>query len=277
MAARRKRADDDHVCPAVESYMLTYADMITSLLVLFITLFAMGQIDLAKFEKFKSGIAQSGATPIDDGLLENGEGVFEQAIIRPEIISSPDDLDGPGGTGKDTGFGPKQGLAQGSEQAMFAETQAELTEKLEELGLSDAVSYRIEERGLVISIVTDKVLFAPGAAGLSPDGRTIVDLIAEQLEGTENAMTVEGHTDSVPISTAQFPSNWELSVARASTVLRTLVEDHGFPPARMNAAGYGEYRPVASNETDVGRQANRRVELVIHRTVDDAPDFGEGL
>ena len=278
MAARRKRDDDDHVCPAVESYLMTYSDMITALLVLFITLFAMGQIDIAKFEKFKSGIANSGATPIDDGLLENGEGVFEQAIIRPEIISSPDDLDGPGGTGDDTGFGPTQGMANGTQVAEFQQTQRDLTEALEALDLDGAVSYRIESRGLVVSIVSDKVLFAPGSATLSEDGQRIVDTIATQLRGMDNEMTVEGHTDSVPISTARFPSNWELSVGRASAVLRTLVEEHGFPAARMHAAGYGEHRPVASNETAVGRQANRRVELVIHSSDDTfVPDFGEGV
>jgi chemotaxis protein MotB len=86
VAARRRRPEDDHVCPAVEAYLLTYSDMITALLIFFIVMFAMGQIDIAKFEKFKLGIARSGATPIDDGLLENGEGPFEQAIVRPEVV-----------------------------------------------------------------------------------------------------------------------------------------------------------------------------------------------
>lgn len=274
MAARRKRAGDDHVCPSVEAYLMTYSDMVTALLVLFIVLFAMGQIDLVKFEKFKNGIARSGATPIDDGLMTNGEGIFEQAIIRPEVISSPDDHDGPGGDGTLTGFGPDNADA---EREAFEHAQAQITSALQGVEVGSEVSFRIETRGLVITIVSDRVLFDPGSAALTTDGRAVVDALAGGLLGLPNHMTVEGHTDSRPIHTARFPSNWELSVGRASTVLRTLVEQHGMPPGQLSAAGYADQRPVASNETPEGRAANRRVEIVVHSVAEDRrPDFGEG-
>lgn len=274
MAARKKRDADDHVCPAVESYLLTFADMITSLLVLFITLFAMGQIDIAKFEKFKEGIARSGATPIDDGLLENGEGVFEHAIVRPEVISSPDDLDGPGGDGDGDGYGPSDEAGQ---KAAFEQTKAQLASALQGVTLGTEVNLRVESRGLVITVVADNVLFSPGSSSLSDEGRVLVDTLAEGLKDLPNRMTVEGHTDSVPISTARFPSNWELSVARSSTVLRTFVDGHGIPAGKLSAAGYADQRPLASNETVEGRAANRRVEIVVHTiTSDPEPTFGEG-
>ncbi len=274
MAARKRREADDHTCPAVESYLMTYADMITALLVLFITLFAMGQIDIAKFEKFKQGIARSGATPIDDGLLENGEGVFEQAIMRPEIISSPDDLDGPGGNGDSKGYGPAD---EASQREALEQTQAQLAGALQGVALGSEVNLRVESRGLVITVVADNVLFSPGSASLSSEGRVLVDTLADGLKSLPNRMTVEGHTDSVPIHTDRFPSNWELSVGRASTVLRTFVDGHGIPARKLSAAGYADQRPLASNETAEGRAANRRVEIVVHMiTPDPEPTFGEG-
>lgn len=274
MAANKRREADDHVCPAVESYLMTYSDMITALLVLFITLFAMGQIDLSKFEKFKQGIARSGATPIDDGLLENGEGVFEQAIVRPEIINSIDDLDGPGGSG---GSSEGEGMTEQEQRDALEDAKASLSEALQGVSLGSDVQLRVESRGLVITVVADNVLFSPGSATLSGEGRGLVDTLATSLAGMPNRMTVEGHTDSTPISTDRFPSNWELSVGRASTVLRTLVDAHGFPANKLTAAGYADTRPIASNETTEGRAANRRVEIVIHMiTPEPEPTFGEG-
>lgn len=272
MAARRRRTEDDHVCPAVEAYLLTYSDMITALLIFFIVMFAMGQLDLAKFEKFKMGIARSGATPIDDGLLENGEGPFDQALIRPEIVDSPDDMDGPGGDGQRTGFGPDHATA---EREAFEDAQRQINEALVGVDAGSDVSFRVEERGLVITVVSDRVLFEPGSAALTHDGAAVVDALAGGLATLPNRMTVEGHTDSRPINTFRYPSNWELSVGRASTVLRTLVEYHGLPPGRMSAAGYADQRPVASNETPEGRAANRRVEIVVHSLASDTePTFG---
>jgi len=272
VAARRRRAADDHVCPAVESWLLTYSDMITSLLIFFIVMFAMGQLDLAKFEKFKTGVARSGATPIDEGLFENGEGVFEQAIVRPEAVSAPDDLDGPGGDGERNGFGREQD----TEQEAFDAAEARIAEALARAGLADAVAFRSEERGLVVSIASDRVLFEPGSADLRPEGTTVVDALAAGLATLPNRLTIEGHTDSRPIHTARFPSNWELSVGRAATVLRALVERHGFAPQLLNAAGYADQRPAGDNATPEGRAANRRVEIVVHRDAPGPTDEGGG-
>lgn len=264
MAARRKRESDDHVCPAVEAYLLTYSDMITALLIFFIVMFAMGQLDLAKFERFKLGMARSGASTVDDGLFENGDGVFEQAMIRPAVVSAPDDTDSEG-TGDRTGRGPDQA----AEQAAFEQAQQQITAALAAVGAGSDVSFRVEERGLIITIVSDRVLFTPGSADLTPDGQTVVDALAGGLATLPNRMTVEGHTDSRPISTLRFPSNWELSVGRASAVLRTLVEEHGLAAGRLSAAGYADQRPVGPNETPEGRAVNRRVEIVVHRVSTD--------
>jgi chemotaxis protein MotB len=110
--------------------------------------------------------------------------------------------------------------------------------------------------------VSDRVLFEPGQADLRSEGREVVDKLAAAIGRLPNKLTVEGHTDNVPIS-GRYASNWELSTARATTVLRELIERHGISPARLSAAGYADERPLATNDTAEGRAANRRVELVV--------------
>jgi chemotaxis protein MotB len=106
---------------------------------------------------------------------------------------------------------------------------------------------RREERGLVVTVVTDEVLFAPGSADLAAQGRTVLDALVPALRSFDNSLAIEGHTDDRPIATSRFPSNWELSTSRATSVLRYL----------------GAERPIGDNGTDDGRAANRRVELVV--------------
>lgn len=147
---------------------------------------------------------------------------------------------------------------------------AQLEEQLK-TGLDiKGIEFRQQERGLVISL-KDSILFAPGSAELSPEARRTLDRLARNLQATLEPPTsaqarpirVEGHTDNTPIGTAQFPSNWELSTARATNIVRYLVSAHHFDPQRMSAAGYGEFKPVAQNSTIEGKQKNRRVDIVV--------------
>ncbi|HZI37458.1 MAG TPA: flagellar motor protein MotB, partial [Acidimicrobiia bacterium] len=129
-------------------------------------------------------------------------------------------------------------------------------------GLGATVKFRLESRGLVVTIVSDRVLFEPGQADLRHEGREVVDKLAAAIGRLPNKLAVEGHTDNVPIS-GRYASNWELSTARATTVLRELIERHGISPSRLSAAGYADERPLGTNDTVDGRAANRRVELVV--------------
>lgn len=154
----------------------------------------------------------------------------------------------------------------------------QLSQQLDELNqakklLESALSKEIEdkqvklemmEKGLVITVVGD-VLFDSGKNKVRPQSYPILDKVATVLEYNVPQLSVgiEGHTDNVPIKFSGWKSNWELSAARALSVLHYLVEDKGISPERVSAIGYGEYRPVASNDTDSGRQLNRRVEIVI--------------
>jgi chemotaxis protein MotB len=124
------------------------------------------------------------------------------------------------------------------------------------------VRTRVEPRGLVISL-GEAGLFDSGSDQIKPNGRTLLDTVAEGLASVGNYIRIEGHTDNVPIANSRFPSNWELSTARATAMVSYLMAHSDLPPELLSAAGYGEYRPTASNETEEGRAQNRRVDIVV--------------
>jgi len=252
MAARRVRHEEPEEHENHERWLITYADMITLLMVLFIVLYSISQVDLAKFEKFKSGLSEFGNGP--DSLIQLRQGGL---LSEPQLT--------------------QLARAEQALQAQTARTEALATERdamvearqriaadLARVGLGGVARFRIEGRGLVVTIVTDQVLFEPGSDVLTLAGQAVIDAISDALAPLPNLLSIEGHTDSRPITTARFPSNWELSTARATSVLRALVERHAIDPARLSAAGYADQRPLASNSTAAGRAANRRVEIVVH-------------
>ncbi len=132
-----------------------------------------------------------------------------------------------------------------------------------DLGLERDVSFSTEEKGLVMRL-SDNILFHLGKAELSLDGRSFLNKVAGLLKKTSYLILVEGHTDNLPIHTKMFPSNWELSTARAVNVLRYFLEEGELTSERLSAMGYGEFRPVSPNDTPEHRAINRRVELVLN-------------
>jgi len=144
----------------------------------------------------------------------------------------------------------------------FRSTKAAIEAYLMKARAQDKVSVTITQRGLVVSL-KEAGFFDSGSATLKPSSYTLLNDVVESLASYSNGIRVEGHTDNLPISTAAFPSNWELSTARATSVVQYLVKQDDFDPANISAAGYGEYRPVAENGTQEGRQKNRRVDLVL--------------
>jgi chemotaxis protein MotB len=138
----------------------------------------------------------------------------------------------------------------------------ELQAYIDENGLNGKVTVTLEERGVVLSF-KDVALFALGSAELTRDARDLINKTGQILKRAPKYIRVEGHTDSLPINTVQFPSNWELSVTRATRVVQELVKELGFNPERLSAAGYGEFRPKSPNDTEQERQQNRRVDIVV--------------
>jgi len=140
------------------------------------------------------------------------------------------------------------------------EKKVEVMVKME--GIEGVETHIESEKGLVVSL-KEKILFETGKAGLSQEAKTVLDKLYPIFLEIPNTIIVEGHTDNVPIKTVQFPSNWELSTARATQVVKYLIEEKNFPKEKIAATGYGEYHPVASNETAEGRAENRRVDFII--------------
>lgn len=222
-----------------ERYLITYADMITLLMALFIILFAMSQLDLEKYSRFREGTAEAFNSPV----LEGGAGILEGSV--------PVSAAGDGGEGYGGHLDPAE--------AEFA--AAAISRSLDDLGLESTVRTLVDARGLVLVLSTDDVAFASGSWDLTPPGAAALDLLFGPLLEVDNEILVEGHTDSVPMFGGM--TNWELSANRAGAVVRYLIDARGVAPVRLSAAGYADTRPLAPNTTEAGRRSNRRVEIVV--------------
>lgn len=234
-ARRSPRGSDE---PGAPLWMVTYSDMVTLILTFFVLLFSFSSLDVQRFYALLSALQGSW------GILDRGAAVDPTRTLDAGSLEA--DI-------------PLQSLFPTSQ---VEETVGELEAFIAEAGLQDDLDVIVQERGVVVRLA-DHVLFDLGKAELRPDARAILDRLAEPLRRWPNEIRVEGHTDNWPIRTAQFPSNWELSTARATTVLRYLVEQQQLPPERMAAVGYGEFRPLRPNDTPENRAMNRRVDIVL--------------
>lgn len=230
----RKAKSGGHV--NMERWMLSYLDFITLLFILFIILFSFSQIDKAKYQELASSLANA----------FNGGG---NPILKFE--------------GKGPGETEAKSLLD-NESRTLEDLAQEIMKYAEEKGISSNIGLGFDERGLYISI-TGTVLFDDASAKLTPQAKDFINIIFHRLRSLPNHILIEGHTDNRPIHTAEFPSNWELSAARSINLVRYLIEEYGFDPTRLSSAAYGEYRPVAPNNTAENQAKNRRVEIIILR------------
>lgn len=268
--ARKKKQEEPEAHANHERWMLSYADMLTLLLALFIVMFAISKVDQKKYETFAHGTAQAfgqanlamqgqtGNMPGSDGILPD-QAPGQEAAVPDVAAEQPSPL-----TQSALQREKAAQQAAADEREKLKKIQEQISGQLKAAGLQDAAKFEINERGLVVNIVTDKVLFDTGQATLRPEGRKVIDTVAPILKGVPNYMSIEGHTDDVPLNGVR--SNWELSTDRASAVLRTLVSD-GIPMSKISASGYADQRPIASNKDDAGRTKNRRVAVVVLPTV----------
>lgn len=269
--SRRPRGESDDA--GGQRWMTTYADAVTLLLAFFILLYAMSEIDVMKFTAFLQGLRVPFGNVAGDGLLPESDGLQPEFDPVPpgdpiELPERPDRrLDQPDRLGPDV-FGQVEpevveaafDLAEAQEQLDAVEEALE--HALEEAGFELLVERRREERGLVVSVSADDVLFALGSTEISEVGREIIAVVAEALGQFPNPIQVEGHTDNIPLTRPGY-TNWNLSTDRAVAVLSRMIEEHGLPPTKVGAVGYGEYRPLESNDTPEGRARNRRVDIVV--------------
>ncbi|UWG98299.1 OmpA family protein [Dehalobacter sp. DCM] len=272
---RRHRKLQTHT-PGQDRWLVTYSDLITLLMIFFIVMYSMSQLDAKKFRAIADSLS------VTLGGAASSELDLSTSSVGPSVIE--------GGKASNPGL-PGQVSPNSSEPTSLPanepadsspNTQEDLTiegikTKLDQFakenGISGKLNSSIEERGLVISI-QDTLLFSSGSADITPKASNILKKISSVLDASPNYIRVEGHTCNLPIHNANFPSNWELSVIRATNVVQLMAKEGGISPLRLSAVGYGEYRPVADNNTKQGRIANRRVDLVILRSKYDVLEPG---
>jgi len=281
MARERKKPEE----PNELRWLTTYSDVVTLLMAFFVMLYAISQVDQSKFQLFVSGLADPFDNPaVAEGLLNSGTGFvgadMGDGSSEIESFGAPALLDGlPELQQLDDASGvneanPPNDNIDDQEGAGGVDPDALVTDEqlvavrdaiamaLDDAGLIAMVDFEINSRGLVIAIATDHVLFASGSAEFGSNGDAIIEAIAPTIATFNNEILVEGHTDTVPLNRDGY-DNWNLSTDRALAVLKALTEWDGIEPVRLAATGYGEYRPRETNETDEGKAANRRVELVV--------------
>jgi chemotaxis protein MotB len=250
MTKRRTKAHTENH----ERWLVSYADFITLLFAFFVVLYGMSAVDAKKMKQVAASFQQA------FNIIETGSfGTIPAIEVEfthglSEVLSMPSDP----AVGLNGIFQKEREELQNLEQTIHAALQASSLDA----PLIEMVHVYIDEKGLVISL-SAKYFFDSGKATLRPEVLPIIDQIAGVLQPLKREIRIEGHTDDMPIQTTIYPSNWELSAARATYVIKYLVDKFGFAPQRLSAVGYGEFRPLASNATEAGRARNRRVDIVV--------------
>ena len=223
-------------------WLTTFNDLVTLLMVFFVLLFTMSTVDSRKMQDFQYAL-QSGL-----GVLKTGTKVS----ISVKKTQPVDDMS------------HIMTQAEGKRNKQYSRQPGDkLMDEIRQLAKADLdIQINHTHQGTRLSF-EDQVLFDFGSATINPAGFVFLDKIADTLDKIPYAVRVEGHTDNVPIETRRFPSNWELSVARAVNVVKYFAEVGNIDPNRLSAVGYGESRPVVANDTASNRVKNRRVEILL--------------
>ncbi|HON84728.1 MAG TPA: flagellar motor protein MotB [Syntrophorhabdaceae bacterium] len=233
----RKRNNNNNEHENLERWLLTYADLITLLLAFFIMMYTFSKQDSQRYEEVSSYLK---------AIFSGGTGVLQKGNVSGappiELLSG-------------------KALSEGLREKLDAELRAITGES----DLKNSIFIFTDERGVVIRIM-DKAFFDEGKAELKQGAKNALDKIAYIIKDIKNHIRIEGHTDNTPISKGEFKSNWELSVRRATEVVRYLIEKGPIPPDRISATGYAEYRPIVDNDTPENKALNRRVEIIIEKT-----------
>lgn len=231
MLSRRERHEEEHGHD--ERWLITYADMITLLLAVFIVLYSFSVVDLKKFETVAGALGDQFHGSSGSGLLGGGDGI----------------LSGGGGIA-------------GNRASLINEMKGEIDRHLPER-LKESITITHRDGVVTVSMKADALTFPVGEARLTEDVRRMLDALGPSLRASRAPLLVEGHTCDLPISTARFPSNWELSAERAMNVMVHLIRTCGIDPDHLSAVGYADLRPLVPNDDEQNRSRNRRVDVVV--------------
>lgn len=209
----------------INRWVVSYADFVTMLLAMFMVMFAVSQNDAKQLST----------------ALKKTFGVEKIQTTQPT---------------------EKENLST-VYLTQQVDTTSQLYEKFKEkFAKNTSLSVVKEKRGIIIRI-NDTMLFDEGSAIIKPEAKVTLNQVTSELKAIENPIIIEGHTDSTPIKNQQYPSNWELSTARATNIIKYLIENNLISPKRLSAVGYGEYMPISENTSSEGRAKNRRVDIIV--------------
>jgi chemotaxis protein MotB len=261
---RRRGAHAEH--ENEERWLLTYADMITLLMALFMVLFSISSVNISKYKSLQKSLQEA----FSGHVLPGGQQIKENGASQADHSNMRNDPQPPIPAIKPVISAIQKQQSQQAAQAQeknFQQLKKQIDQYAHSHGLSRQIETTVARRGLVIRLLTDRVLFDSGQAALKSQSHPILGRISGLLRSSSGAapIQVEGYTDNVPIRNSLFPTNWELSTARATSVVRFLI-GAGVTKQRLSAAGYADLHPVAPNRSDSGRSRNRRVEIVLQRT-----------
>lgn len=251
---RRRRAEEEH--DNHERWLVSYADFITLLFAFFVVMYSLSSVNEGKYRVLSDSLVQAFRNV---AVNESGD-----QIVLPQVSVLPTrPITQPAPPAADPALEQRRRETAQRMRNMADEIRRVLSP------LTQAGQVNVTEGAFGVSVeINASLLFAPGDSALGQEAVDALRAVAQVLAPAPFPITVEGHTDNVPINTFRFPSNWELSAVRASTVARLFI-DNGVSPDRLTAAGYADQRPVAGNEDEVGRARNRRVTVLIEsRTAD---------
>lgn len=258
MKKRKRDIEEEHMD---ETWLVPYSDILTLLLALFIILFAAGQIDQKKYERIMAGFTSAftggtfvfdSSSDMDIDISDSNAGMVDSIVTNEEP----------------TVFSPEE-----QEELDMGNMKEKIDQYIKDNNLSAVLETTITEEMLMITI-RDYALFDSGSAMVKEEAQKLATIIADILSEYPNYnVEIAGHTDNLPINTPQFPSNWDLSTQRSLNFMKYLLKSGDFDHSRFRVIGYGEYQPIASNDTPEGRAKNRRVEVNILRNFGRASTF----
>ena len=243
MAHRKEEHEEHHD----ERWLVSYADFITLLMVLFVVLYSMGQVNVEKYkqlaESMRTAFTVGGPAQVVDSQINQAGGTSEDGSSKPIVVP---------------------GIPEGPTQS--EEVAGQLTSMLSSQNLGNEVSVQTNIEGVLISL-SERLIFKDGQIDLPPESSQVLDTIVEMLRPIDNKVRLVGHTNNTPSTNPLYPGNWELSLARATSVAKYLINS-GIAPDRFIISGQGEYAPVFPNDTEEHKAMNARVEIVIIYKID---------
>jgi len=268
MPARRNRAEPAEPHASHERWLITYADMITLLMVLFIVLFAISQVDQKRFDMLKEGMAAAfgeTASPFQGTQQVMPDSGDPMTPVLPETGARPQQVQlAQPATSATSAVQHSSALAEAQREVQnLNQLRHQLARRLAQSGYRDDVTMRIDETGLRISLVSRHIVFDANLAVLTPRGARVLDVLAPVLRRLPNQIEIDGHTNQVKVKPKFYPTDWELSAARAVTVLRYLDEHGHVPGERLDAVAYGHERPLIDPSKPGAMAMNKRVDIVV--------------